>query len=281
MPTSLRTISLPVVSLLLLSSCTKGGEPASGSGQAARTLAVRTAPVAARDVVYTVQALGSLEPEELVQITAEVSGAVKEVLLPRRRPGDAGHGPGPHRPGALPPRGGARRGDLSQGGRRLEARRGRPGAARGARARSSWSPSRSSTASARRPSGSRPTRRPPRRRSRSPSRTQRRADVRPSRAGEINTRTVDTGQFVQVGNVLATLVDLRRLRLRFKVSESESLKAADGQTVTFRVAAARRRRVHRQGLPRRRRRRPRHPPGRDPRLGGQPRRPSSPASSPR
>jgi multidrug efflux pump subunit AcrA (membrane-fusion protein) len=39
------------------------------------------APVTARDVVYQVHALGSLEPSELVEITAEVSGAVKEVLL--------------------------------------------------------------------------------------------------------------------------------------------------------------------------------------------------------
>jgi RND family efflux transporter MFP subunit len=37
--------------------------------------------------------------------------------------------------------------------------------------------------------------------------------------------------------MLATLVDLRRLRLRFKVSESESLKTRPGQAVRFRVAA--------------------------------------------
>ena len=64
-----------------------------------------------------------------------------------------------------------------------------------------------------------------------------RSAVVPPRAGEINTRTVDTGQFVQVGNVLATLVDPRRLRLRFKVSETESLKAREGQSVTFHVAS--------------------------------------------
>ena len=39
------------------------------------------------------------------------------------------------------------------------------------------------------------------------------------------------------GNVLATLVDTSRLRLRFKVSEGESLRARAGQEVTFRVAA--------------------------------------------
>ncbi len=57
----------------------------------------------------------------------------------------------------------------------------------------------------------------------------RRAEVRPSRAGVVNTRGVDTGQFVRGGTVLATLVDLGRLRLRFKVSEAESLRARRGR----------------------------------------------------
>jgi membrane fusion protein (multidrug efflux system)/multidrug efflux system membrane fusion protein len=65
----------------------------------------------------------------------------------------------------------------------------------------------------------------------------RRAEVRPSRAGVINTRAVETGRFVKMGDVLATLVDMSRLRLRFKVSERESLRAREGDTVRFRVGA--------------------------------------------
>jgi RND family efflux transporter MFP subunit len=65
----------------------------------------------------------------------------------------------------------------------------------------------------------------------------RRAEVRPSRAGVINTRSVDTGRFVKNGDVLATLVDTSRLRLRFKLSEGESLRAHAGDTVSFRVKA--------------------------------------------
>jgi multidrug efflux system membrane fusion protein len=53
----------------------------------------------------------------------------------------------------------------------------------------------------------------------------------------INTKTVETGQFVRTGTVLATLVDTSRLRLRFKVSEAESLRARGGQTLTFHVGA--------------------------------------------
>jgi membrane fusion protein, multidrug efflux system len=65
----------------------------------------------------------------------------------------------------------------------------------------------------------------------------RKSDVRAPRAGVINTKTVDTGQFVRTGTALATLVDVGRLRLRFKVSEGESLRAREGQPVTFRVTA--------------------------------------------
>ena len=54
---------------------------------------------------------------------------------------------------------------------------------------------------------------------------QRRSEVQPPVTGVINTRTVDTGQFVRTGTVLATIVDVSRLRLRFKLSEAESLRA--------------------------------------------------------
>jgi multidrug efflux system membrane fusion protein len=63
-----------------------------------------------------------------------------------------------------------------------------------------------------------------------------RSEVRPQVSGVIDTRTVDTGHFVRPGTVLATIVDSSRLRLRFKVSEAESLRATVGARVTFRVA---------------------------------------------
>ena len=46
-----------------------------------RALNVRVESVAARDVTYWVHSLGSLEAEELVQIAAEVDGAVAQVLF--------------------------------------------------------------------------------------------------------------------------------------------------------------------------------------------------------
>lgn len=65
----------------------------------------------------------------------------------------------------------------------------------------------------------------------------RRSIVSPVVPGIINRKSVVTGQHVDSDDVLATLVDTRRLRLRFKVTESESVRLKDGLPVTFTTAA--------------------------------------------
>ena len=50
------------------------------------------------------------------------------------------------------------------------------------------------------------------------------ARVRPLVAGTISTRSVATGQHLAPGALIATIVDASRLKLRFKVTESESVK---------------------------------------------------------
>ena len=64
-----------------------------------------------------------------------------------------------------------------------------------------------------------------------------RSQVKPRRVGVIDKRLVDTGQFVRAGTVLASLVDTSRLKLRFKVSEGESLRARAAQALSFRVGS--------------------------------------------
>src|SRR5262245_40907842 len=55
---------------------------ASGGAQGAgMSVAVRVTPVEARDVKYDIEALGSLEAQELVHVTAEVEGALAAVLF--------------------------------------------------------------------------------------------------------------------------------------------------------------------------------------------------------
>ena len=222
---------------LTLNGCGRTEGTARGrAGGGPRALRVRTAPVVTKDVVYRVSALGSLEADELVQVTSEVEGALTEV---RFREGDR-----------VTPETVLARIDPER--HRLEAAR-----AEATYQRAVADRERAFADLKRREQLAREELVAVEELNRSSRETDRlaaeaaaakaaldialqnarRSDVRPPRAGVINTRSVDTGQFVRVGTVLATLVDVSRLRLRFKVSEAESLKVQDGQVVSFRVAA--------------------------------------------
>jgi membrane fusion protein (multidrug efflux system)/multidrug efflux system membrane fusion protein len=60
-----------------------------------------------------------------------------------------------------------------------------------------------------------------------------RSIVRALVPGVINSRTVVIGQHVEAKDQVATLVDLRRLNLRFRVSEQESMRVRKGQEIRF------------------------------------------------
>src|SRR5262249_12496596 len=57
-------------------------------------------------------------------------------------------------------------------------------------------------------------------------------------AGTIDSRTVQTGQYLQPGAVLATLVRRDPLLLRFMVPEGEARRIQDGMAVKFTVGSA-------------------------------------------
>lgn len=61
------------------------------------------------------------------------------------------------------------------------------------------------------------------------------AYVRAPFAGIIQTRTVQTGQYVQVGTVLASLVRRDPLLLRFRVPERDAAQLRPGMTANFKV----------------------------------------------
>jgi multidrug efflux system membrane fusion protein len=65
------------------------------------------------------------------------------------------------------------------------------------------------------------------------------AFVRSPAAGVVQTRTAETGGFVQPGSVIATLVRREPLLLRFRVAETEAAPLAVGQEVRFRLRGAR------------------------------------------
>jgi len=195
---------------------------------------VRLAQVEVEDVVYEIRALGSLEPDDLVRVTAQVEGVVSDVSF---REGDR-----------VDPSTVLLRIDPSR--YRLESERSRAvleqASADVDRARADLERrealaenqlvaqeelARSRAESARLVA----TFAMAKAAAKLADQDQARSEVKPPRAGVIDTRSVDTGQFVQTGDVLATLVDTRRLRLRFKVAEAESLRARVGEAVTFRV----------------------------------------------
>jgi RND family efflux transporter MFP subunit len=197
---------------------------------------VRVAPVVVQEVIYQIKALGSLEAEEMVQVTAEVEGAVSEV---RFHEGDrvnpskvlARIDPDRYRVELERAKAALDQATAEQGRaladlkRREELAKAELVAAEemtrsqgeNARLAAAVEVARAALGIA--------------------QQNLRKAEVRPPHAGVINTRSVETGQYVKLGSVLATLVDTSRLRLRFKVSDSESLRARPNSEVKFRVTA--------------------------------------------
>jgi multidrug efflux system membrane fusion protein len=221
---------------LAVTACKGGQTAASPRGAGQRPLTVRAAPVEVQDVVYEIKAIGSLEPEELVQVTAEVQGAVTDVRFnegdrvgtstvlaridPDRYRLEAERADATYRKAIADAE--RSRADLA---RREELARAQLVAAEElnrSRGESEQLAAESAAARAAREIA---------------AQNLARSSVRPPRAGVINTRAVQTGQFVQPGTVLATLVDTSRLRLRFKIGDAESLRARKQQTVKFRVAS--------------------------------------------
>jgi membrane fusion protein (multidrug efflux system)/multidrug efflux system membrane fusion protein len=225
-----------LVTLPALAACGRGQGATPPAGAARSALRVRVAPAEVRDVVFAVKAVGSLEAEEVVQVTAEVEGAVSEVLFhegdrvsprsvllridPERYRLEAQRAEASYKK-ALADQHRAeadleRREELARADlvavEELNRSRGETErmTAESAAAKAAWDIA---------------------------AQNQRRSEVAPSRAGVINTRVVETGRFVKAGDVLATLVDMSRLRLRFKVSERESLRSREGESVRFRVGA--------------------------------------------
>jgi RND family efflux transporter MFP subunit len=231
----------PAVTLLLIllslggAACkaTQGAAPARPQ---ARAITVRTAPVVSEDVVYSIKAIGSLEAEEVMQVTAEVEGAVTEVLFhegdrvgsesvllridPERYKLEAARAEATYRKAVAD----ADRARADSDRREALAREQLVAAEELNRSRAETAQLQAEAAAAKAAWEI-------------ALQNVRRSEVRPKRGGVINTRAVDTGRFVKVGDVLATLVDTSRLRLRFKVSEAESLRARDKDAIRFRVAA--------------------------------------------
>ena len=244
-----------LLALLLLASapaaCSRqGGEPPGGKpgaqgagapaqGRASPKFPVEVARVESRRVEYAVAAVGSVEAFERVQVTARVAGAVERVLA---------------REGAAVKEGQAlveiepRRYEVAVASARAALER-----AQASRADAEAALERREAAVAQRP-GLLPAEEVATARTRvlvggaevqqaqaaldQALLNRRDAYVRAPIAGTIETKSVETGQYVQPGAVLATLVRRDPLLLRFQAAEADAVRLRPGQRALFRVRAS-------------------------------------------
>lgn len=214
----------------------KGGGGAPGAPGRSMRFPVEVAPVEARRVEYAVSAVGSVEAFERVQVTARVAGAVERVRV---------------REGATVKDGETlveiepRRYEVAVASARAELER-----AQANRADARAALERREAAIAHTP-GLIPAEEVATARTRvlvgdaEVQRAQaaldqallnrRDAYVRAPIAGTIETKSVETGQYVQPGAVLATLVRRDPLLIRFQVTEADAVRLKPGMRAVFRV----------------------------------------------
>ena len=228
-------IALPSL-LLVLPACSRSAGDPAAARKGPAGVRVRVAPVEVRDVTFEVRSLGSLEAEELVQITGEVEGAVSQVLFhegDRVSPSTVLVRIDPERYKLE-----ADRAEATYQKTLADMRRGQDDLKRREKLAEEHLVAAEELIRSRQQAEQLVAQAAADRAARDIAlQNRRRSEVRPPRNGVINTRTVETGRWVKAGDPLATLVDTTRLRLRFKVSERESLKIRQGQEIRFRVAA--------------------------------------------
>jgi multidrug efflux system membrane fusion protein len=214
------------------------GKPG-GAGRGPLEFPVEVTPVADDNVEYIVNAVGSVEAFEQIAVTARVSGVVEHVRFREGemvRPGQVLLEIEPERyrlaVEAAEANLAKEQASLAEAQAGLERRQAaserNPGLIRGEEVETWRTRARTAAAQV----------------SQARSQVQgaklnlRDSFVRATTTGAIQTRTVQTGQFVQPGTVLATLVRRDPLLLRFQVPEQEAPRLRKGMTARFGVAEA-------------------------------------------
>ncbi len=215
----------------------KGG--AGGPGASRRTIEfpVEVRPVESRRVEYTITAVGSLEAFERVAVTARVAGAVERVMLAEGQIVSKGQAlvevePERYRLAVAAAQATLQKAQAAQGeaqagySRRQQASEKNPGLIRGEEIETWRTKVQSTAAEAAQAQAALAQARL----------NLRDAFVRAPVSGIIQTRTVETGQYVPVGTVLATLVRRDPLLLRFQVPEQDAMPLRAGVVAKFNVA---------------------------------------------
>ncbi|MFH0899375.1 MAG: efflux RND transporter periplasmic adaptor subunit [Pseudomonadota bacterium] len=197
---------------------------------------VEVAPIVARMVEYSVPAVGSVEAFERIQITARIPGAVETVRFEEGQAVKRGQvlveiDPVRYRLAvstaqAILAKAEAAAGEAEQAvARRESAAASSPGIIPGEEMEAHRSRAQAALAEVR-------TAKVALQRAEVDLRD---AYVRAPRHGIVQTRNVETGQYVQPGSLLATMVRRDPLLLRFKLSEVDAARIVPGSTVRFRI----------------------------------------------
>lgn len=238
-----RFLWLPVAALILApAACGKGGTRAAAGGRGPRAggvnmqFPVETVRVRDRDAVYTLNAVGSVEAFEKVQVTARVAGVVEKVqfaegsrvaagqvlveIEPQRYTLAVASAQAAHSKAV------AAKSDAEAGLKRRESvDRQNPGLIPGEEIEA-WRTKVLVAAAEMAQTNA------------ALNQAQLNlhdAFVRAPVPGVVQTRTVQTGQYVQPGSVMATLVRRDPLLLRFQVTEQDAVRLQPGVKAFFRV----------------------------------------------
>jgi membrane fusion protein, multidrug efflux system len=236
-----KTFLVLLFSLTLLA-CSKDGGEAKGDTKGggkdkAMAFPVEVKPVESRRVEYTVTAVGSLDAFERVAVTARVAGAVESVNFREGQIVGTGHTlvaiePERYRLAVAAAEAALQKARAAQGeaeagySRRQQASEKNPGLIRGEEIETWRTKVQSTAAEVSQAQAALAT----------AKLNLRDAFVRAPVAGIIQTRTVETGQYVPIGTVLATLVRRDPLLLRFQVPEQDATPMRSGMIVRFNIA---------------------------------------------
>jgi membrane fusion protein, multidrug efflux system len=226
--------------LLTTTACSKSGaqeQPRGGAKKGGLEFPVETRAVESRQVEYAINAVGSLDAFERVEVTSRVAGAIERVMFTEGQVVSANQPlveiePERYRLAVVAAEANlekeqASRSEAQAGYERRQAASAKnPGLIRGEEIET-WR-TRVQTAAAQVSQANAAL---------AQARLNLRdAFVRAPVAGIIQTRTVQTGQYVQAGSVLATLVRRDPLLLRFQVPEGEAGPLRPGIVARFTVA---------------------------------------------
>lgn len=213
-----------------------GGKAGGPGGRGPVQFPVEVAPVESRDVEYVVSAVGSVEAFEQVQITARVAGVVEQVRFMEGQTVKKGEVLAEIEPtrysiavrsaqAALEKAQAVKEEAEASAGRRTAANEVKPGLLPAEQLDTAQARARTASADASAAKAALDQ----------AELNLRDAYVKAPMEGVLQTRTVQTGQYVQPGTVLATLLRREPLLLRFTVPESDVTRLKPGMPARFTV----------------------------------------------